>query len=70
MTTKLSHLFSYEEPSKQWRETKDAIENSIDTVIAKGTADEDVLNIMKDLLKEINIGTSMTDYIDEVNKHG
>lgn len=70
MTTKLSDLFSYNKPSTEWQDTRHAIEDSIDTVIEKGTENEEVLNIMKDLLQEISIGTSMTDYIDEVNKNG
>jgi hypothetical protein len=70
MTLKLSHLFSYTEPSKEWKNKKDAIEDSIDTAIANGTGNTDVLNIMRDLLQEIHIGTSMTDYIDDVNKQG
>lgn len=69
-TTKLSNLFSYDEPNRGWQNTKSDIALSIDAAMEKGTCDKEVLEIMKDLLQEISIGTSMTDYIDEVNKDG
>jgi len=51
-------------------DTISAIEDSIDTVIAKGSSDTEVLELMKDLLQEISISSSMMDYIDEVKKNG
>jgi hypothetical protein len=68
--TNFSHLFSNKAPSVEMEDTISAIENSIDTVIAKGSSDTEVLEMMKDLLQEISINTSIMDYIDEVNKDG
>ena len=69
--TSFSHLFSNKTPSKDVENTISAIEENIDTAIAKGSSsNNDVLEIMKDLLQEISINTSITDYIDGVNKNG
>lgn len=64
---RLSHLFTYPEPSQEWKNTKSAIEDGIDAAMEKGSCNKDTLRIMKDLLQDININTSMTDYVDEVN---
>jgi hypothetical protein len=64
---KLSHLFQESYQSPEWINTKNNLKNSIDTVISKGGPDKDVLLLMKDLLDDIKICTSINDYIDEVN---
>jgi len=67
--TSFSHLFSDKPPSIEMEDTINAIEDNIDTIIAKGSTNNDVLEIMKDLLQEISIGTSMTDYIEKINNN-
>ncbi len=62
----LSYLFTYPEPSKEWNTTKSALEDSIDTVMEKGSCNNETLQLMKDLLQDININTSINDYVDEV----
>ncbi|MBV5346657.1 hypothetical protein JZU46_00270 [bacterium] len=62
---KLSHLFTDTEDTN-WSVTKNTLKSNIDTLLEKGKCDEDVLLLMKDLLDDIKISTSITDYIEEV----
>lgn len=64
---KLSHLFQDTTYPDEWHTTKSNLKNNIDIVLEKGSLDEDVLLLMKGLLDDIKICTSITNYVDEVN---
>lgn len=64
--TSLSHLFSENKDTPELIRTKTRIEKNIDEVLAKGTCNTEVLEIMKNLLQELSINTSITDYIDDI----
>lgn len=65
--TKLSHLFSENTSSDEWLRAKDAIKSSIDIALDRGNCNDDILLLMKDLLDDIKICTSMNAYVDEVS---
>lgn len=61
---KLSSLFSYTLP-EEILDKCDKLSSSIDTVLTSSQCDEDVLLIMKTLLNDLKVCTSMSDYIEE-----
>lgn len=66
--TKLSNLFSYQNTSnKKWGATKDVLKSSINTLLEQRKCNEDVLLLMRDLLEDIRVSTSITDYTEETN---
>ncbi len=60
-----SYLFSNNE-SKIWSDKKDYLKSNIDLALERGNCDQDVLLLMKDILDDIKICTSVSDYVDEV----
>ena len=60
---KLSSLFTYNEDNTVWENTKNEVSASIDKLLEKGSHNDDVLLIMKEILN--NCRPSMMNYIDE-----
>ena len=61
-----SYLFSDDIDSTYWLARKNYLKSNIDLVIEQGSSNKDILLIMKELLDDIKINTSLTEYIDEV----
>ena len=59
------NLLSKEVSGNILEHTIKAIGSNIDLAIARGSRQEETLLIMKDLLNDLKIYTSMTDYIEE-----
>ena len=60
-----SYLFSDSAP-KFWVDKKNYLKSNIDLALERGKCDQDVLLIMKDILDDIKICTSVLEYADEV----
>lgn len=60
-----SYLFSDSDP-KFWVDKKNYLKSNIDLALERGKCDQDVLLIMKDILDDIKICTSVLEYADEV----
>ena len=50
---------------KELNKTLSSLESNLEIVLSKGSPQEDVLLIMKTLLEDIKIGTSINEYIEE-----
>lgn len=50
---------------KDLSKTLSSLENNLEIVLSKGSPQEDVLLIMKTLLEDIKIRTSINEYIEE-----
>jgi hypothetical protein len=64
---KLTNLFIKDPEPEEWLNKKRCINTSIDTVLTNGSYNEDILLMMKSLLKEIKITSSIHDFIEENN---
>ena len=61
----MENLFQRKRSINDLNNTISNLESNIDIVIAKGTEQEETLRIMRNLLDDIKICTSMTDYLEE-----
>ena len=61
----LARLFSNASYNKDLRTTLNILNENLDKVIAKGSPQEDVLVIMKNLLDDIKVCNYMTEYLKE-----
>ena len=67
----LSKLFKNDTiSSRYWDSTKQDLKNNIDIILEKGSDNKDILLLMRGLLDDIKICTSLQDYVDEVNDGG
>lgn len=62
----LARLFSINYPNKELCTTLSLLNENLDKVIANGSSQEDVLLIMKNLLDDIKVCSSISEYAEEV----
>ncbi len=62
---KLGHLFNEKHVDcPEWEETKESVKNSIDSLMEKGTVDQETLVIMKELL-DLSKPITMKSYLED-----